>query len=89
MIRNFLIRNSVHLEFGALGTLLLRTFVFRNFVISNFVFRNFVIRNFVPLYLLCPDILKCDPPPVFFPFLHQLSVIKIHTGNLGKTISKN
>ena len=49
MIRNFVIRNSVHKEFSALGTLLLRNFVIRNFVIRNFVIRNFVIRNFVPV----------------------------------------
>jgi hypothetical protein len=48
MIGNFVIRNSVHLEFSALGTLLLRNFVIRNFVIRNFVIRNFVFRNFVP-----------------------------------------
>jgi hypothetical protein len=46
MIRNFVIRNSVHYEFSALRTLLLRNFV-KNFVIRNFVIRNFVIRNFV------------------------------------------
>ncbi len=65
MIRNFVIRNSMHQEFGTLGTLLLRNFVTQelcysgtlllrnfvigNFVISNFVIRNFVIRNFVPV----------------------------------------
>jgi hypothetical protein len=41
LIRNFVIRNSVHQEFSAFGTLLLRNFVFKNFVIRNFVIRNF------------------------------------------------
>ncbi len=50
MIRNFvIIRNSVHEEFSALGTLLLRNFVVRNFVIRNFVIRNLDNRNFVPV----------------------------------------
>jgi hypothetical protein len=49
MIINFLIRNPVHTEFSALGTLLFRNFGIRNFVIRNFVIRNFVIRNFVPV----------------------------------------
>jgi hypothetical protein len=48
-IRNFVIRNSVHYEFSAFGTLLLRNFVIRNLVIRNFVIRNFDIRNFVPV----------------------------------------
>jgi hypothetical protein len=35
MIRNFVIMNSVHKEFSALGTLLLRNFVIRNFVVGT------------------------------------------------------
>ncbi len=45
MIRNFVIRSSVHQEFSALGTLLLRNFVIRNFVIRNFVIRNLLQKG--------------------------------------------
>ena len=82
MIRNFAIRNSVHQEFSALGTLLLRNFVIRNFVIRNFVRQEFCDQEprtctnvfpFPPLLFLSPFLeypspsLEYPSPTLLFP----------------------